>query len=111
MLISSSSAKINDCEQVAKENQIKFHTELVFVMNLQEDGAYIFDDKNNAHILNSKIINGKRYYFDFSNQAYESLIFNSKEEASKFYEEITGHKNEVYIIGVDFVPFPIHWES
>jgi len=102
-------AKNNDCQNIAEEHAQSLHTDIVWIQYIDSNGAYIFDGKNGAHIINSKVIQGKRYYFDFSIQAYDSRIFNSKEEVSIFYKSVTGYDNEVYIVGLDNIPFNIQW--
>jgi hypothetical protein len=110
LLVHISDAKINDCEQVAKEYAARYHMGITFVQFVDPDGAYIFDGKNGAHILNTKIIQGHRYYFDFSIQS-GAVILNSKEAVVEYYKEHRGYDNEVYNIGVDTVPFPIQWDD
>lgn len=111
LMVISADAKINDCETIAQDYAEEFNMNIVWVQYLNSNGAYIFDGKNGAHILNSKVIKGKRYYFDFSIQSYASVIFNSKEEVSQFYKDKSGYDNEVYVIGIDNIPFSTYWDK
>ena len=110
LMVTSAEAKINDCEEVSRLSVEKYSMGLVWIQYLDANGAYIFDGKNGAHIINSKVLNGKRYYFDFSSPASEALIFNSKTEVNEYYKMAAGYENEVYIIGVDTIPFSTFWD-
>jgi len=110
LMVIAADAKINDCEEVSRLNADKYSMGLVWIQYLDTNGAYIFDGKNGAHIINSKVLNGKRYYFDFSSPASEALIFNSKTEVNEYYKMAAGYNNEIYIIGVDNIPFSTYWD-
>jgi len=110
LMVISAEAKINDCEEVSRSNADKYSMGIVWIQYLDANGAYIFDGKNGAHIINSKVLNGKRYYFDFSSPASEALIFNSKTEVNEYYKMAAGYDNEIYIIGVDNIPFSTYWD-
>jgi len=102
-------AGINDCERQAKLEQYEHRGDLVFLQFLQENGARQITGEYQGHFLNSKIINGRRYYWEYSLLDNQYTIMNSKEAVYDWFFNKTGIKTELYIIGVDSNRPNIKW--
>lgn len=91
-----------ECERISKDVMVEYGAKMVFIIPLQENGAYVTGDYA-GHWINYKRINGKDYFIDWGKQ----LIFESKKEVAEWYYPSA----EVFIIGIDTIPFSMIYHT
>ncbi len=94
-----------NCELIARYYQEKYHTELYIIVPLKDNGA-LETGANKGHIINSKIVNGKRYFFEFNGVSGDN-IFATEKEVKAWYKYRTGKDSSIY--DTQNTPFPMIW--
>lgn len=94
-----------NCELIAKYYQEKYDTELYIIMPLKDNGALDLGART-GHIINSKIIDGHRYFFDF-NEPQGNYIFTSEGQVMSWYYNHQGKKSEIF--NTQNTPFHMIW--
>jgi hypothetical protein len=94
-----------NCEPIARYYAEKYHTELYIIVPLQENGAAIMGDYS-FHMINSKIINGHRYYFEFNGFSGDN-IFTNEQQVMDWYK-ISRNKN-IEIYNANDIPYTVRW--
>lgn len=96
-----------ECELISKDFQKDFGGSLVFIVPLEDNGAFVEGDYA-GHFLNKIYIKGNKdyFYFDWQSQS----IFTSKQEVRDWYISMTFYNDAiVYDLSYERPPIPIRW--
>jgi hypothetical protein len=100
-----------NCELIAKYYAAKYHMELYIIVPLTDTGARM-EGQYATHMINSKVIDGHRYFFEFNDfagmdRSLSNNIFTSEEKVKNWYHGEYGKNSEIY--STSNAPFNIIW--
>jgi hypothetical protein len=94
-----------NCEPIARYYAEKYHTELYIIVPLHENGAAILGDYS-FHMINSKVIDGNRYYFEFNGISGDN-IFTNEQQVMDWYKNSRNKNIEIY--NANNIPYTVRW--
>jgi hypothetical protein len=94
-----------NCEPIARYFAEKYNTELYILVPLQDNGAAIMGDYS-FHMINSKVIDGNRYYFEFNGISGNS-IFTNEQHVMDWYKNSRNKNIEIY--NANDIPYTVRW--
>lgn len=96
----------NDCEKLAKDFQKEHSGNLIFIISLQENGAYE-TGKYAGHWINKAY--SKEYGQFYYDPSTKTLFSNNTDDVKRYFETIWNKKVQVFNYNQDGLPFAISW--